>query len=228
MHSRLHAAVYSSAGLYTGLLPSVLKDSPFSAVYLLLYTRLKSSMAQAEQRLHWLTPAHSPSPEHLIAQMPVVQFFAAFTAGALATSLFQPTEVIKTRLQLSLVVDPATASTTAAHTATATAAAHRSGQTAAAAASSRAAASATAASIAGSSSTAAPAAIPSTSSSAVAPVIKSRHRVLEMTRRIYVGDGARGFFRGLAPRVIKRSLSSACGWMIFEQLVQFWSGTTGL
>jgi hypothetical protein len=49
-----------------------------------------------------------------------------------------------------------------------------------------------------------------------------------MTQRIYAEDGVKGYFRGLVPRVIKRSLSNAFGWMIFEQLVQFWSGTTGL
>lgn len=55
-----------------------------------------------------------------------------------------------------------------------------------------------------------------------------RHRVLSMVGVIYREDGARGFMRGLLPRIIRRSLSNACGWMMFEQMVQFWSGTTGL
>lgn len=166
-------------GLYTGLLPSVLKDSPYSAVYLLLYSRLKQQFVVWEGGLHWLDGDSGPrrSAEEL-AGHPVIQFCSAFLAGGLATALFHPTEVIKTRLQLARLA-PTSASLSAA--------------------------------------------------AATPPVLPaSRHRVLDMSVRIYREDGMAGFFRGLAPRIIKRSLSNACGWMIFEQLVQFWSGTTGL
>ena len=141
-----------------------------------------------EQQLHW-TSAVARS-DAALGQHPVLQFSAAFLAGGFSTALFQPTEVIKTRLQLARLTSPMNLS---AATSTATAAA-------AAAA----------------------------SASSVPIVAPSRHRVLAMTARIYAEDGLSGFFRGLAPRIIKRSLSNACGWMIFEQLVQFWSGTTGL
>lgn len=169
-------------GLYTGLLPSVLKDSPYAAVYLLLYSRLKQQFVVWEGGLRWLDGGSSSSKprrsDEELAGHPAIQFCSAFLAGGLATALFQPTEVIKTRLQLArLAPNSATLSATAA----------------------------------------------------TPPVLPpSRHRVLDMTRRIYREDGMTGFFRGLAPRIIKRSLSNATGWMIFEQLVQFWSGTTGL
>jgi len=185
-------------GLYTGLLPSVLKDSPYSAVYLLFYSRLKNALVTAEQQLHWLTPLGSPMTAANLAQLPAIQFTAAFVAGGVATTLFQPTEVIKTRLQLD------TQTLARAHGAPAAAAAAAASSTAALPGSAAAAA------------------------ASAAPLPSTRHRVLLMTRRVYAEDGMPGFFRGLAPRVIKRSLSNAFGWMIFEQLVQFWSGTTGL
>jgi solute carrier family 25 protein 38 len=164
-------------GLYTGLLPSVLKDSPYSAVYLLAYSRLKTIFIEWDQKLHVTTPATIESASQR-GQHPIIQFSAAFLAGGFSTALFQPTEVIKTRLQLARLA-PITAGG-------------------------------------------------ATGASASANILPPRHRVLWMVRTIYAEDGMRGFMRGLLPRIIKRSLSNACGWMMFEQMVQFWSGTTGL
>lgn len=162
----------------------MLKDSPYSAVYLLCYSRLKSALVSWDHSLHWSAlfnnSGSAPLSDLAVSQLPVVQFCAAFGAGGFATALFQPTEVIKTRLQLVTLAPVSAASSS------------------------------------------------SSGSGAAAPLSASRHRVLAMTGRIYAEDGLSGFFRGLAPRIIKRSLSNACGWMIFEQIVQFWSGTTGL
>jgi solute carrier family 25 protein 38 len=69
-------------GFYRGLFPSVIKDSPYSAVYLALYANFKS-----------LSPSFFYSPL-------VHQACSAAAASALSTTLFQPLEVIKTRLQL--------------------------------------------------------------------------------------------------------------------------------
>lgn len=151
-------------GLYVGLLPSVVKDSPYSAVYLLCYSRLKDVFVSRAAAVDWFS---SSSGQH-----PIIQFSAAFIAGGFATTLFQPTEVIKTRLQLAQSRQPAAGVDAAA--------------------------------------------------------LPPRHRVLHMVRTIHREDGLSGFMRGLLPRIIKRSLSNACGWMMFEQMVQFWSGTTGL
>jgi solute carrier family 25 protein 38 len=185
----------SISGLYTGLLPSVLKDSPFAAVNLLLYSRLKDHFVALDTRWRVLSPAATTAMAGatgkgavaaaqtagpVTSQHPVLQFLSAFCSASIATTIFQPTEVIKTRLQLARLD-----------------AQHFSGVTA---------------TVAGASSTAG---LP-------------RHRVLAMTRRIYSEDGMSGFFRGLLPRIMKRSLSSAISWMTFEQLVQFWKGKTGL
>jgi solute carrier family 25 protein 38 len=164
-------------GLYAGLLPSLLKDCPFSAVYLVLYTQCKTGMAgwaakwelgargreKAEvARLQGLTSAF-----HVQGQTPVIQFASAFLAASAATTLFQPLEVIKTRLQLQ----PAAGG----------------GQQQQQPAS-------------------------------------SFHRFRLLLPAIYAEHGARGYFAGLLPRVIRRSLSNAIAWSLFEQIYQFWSG----
>ena len=164
-------------GLYAGLLPSLLKDCPFAAVYLVLYTQCKTAMAgwaagwelgsrgreKAEAaRLQGLTSAF-----HVQGQTPIIQFSSALVAASAATALFQPLEVIKTRLQLQ--------------------------QTAGAAGGGQQPAS-------------------------------SFQRVRVLLPAIYAETGARGYFAGLLPRVIRRSLSNAIAWSLFEQIYQFWSG----
>lgn len=70
-------------GLGAGLVPTLLRDAPYSALYLMIYSRLKSSIA----------------PRDSAVQMDHVM--AALLAGLLATTLVQPADVIKTRMQLS-------------------------------------------------------------------------------------------------------------------------------
>lgn len=45
-----------------------------------------------------------------------------------------------------------------------------------------------------------------------------RHRlsILQATRRLYHEEGVRGFFRGYAPRMMKRAISTALTWTLFE------------
>ncbi len=168
-------------GLYTGLLPSVLKDSPYAAVYLLLYSNLKQMVTPSV--LAWT--GGDLSQKDSKKESPVVQFIAAFTAGGIATTFFHPSEVIKTRLQLMKLQEIAhAAAVTATTTTTATA---------------------------------------SASAQAMVPALP-RHRVLFIARIILQENGVKGFFRGLLPRVMKRSLSNALGWMTYEQLVQMWTG----
>lgn len=171
-------------GLYTGLLPSVLKDSPYAAVYLLLYSNLKQMITPSV--LAW-TSGGDLSQKDSKKESPVVQFIAAFTAGGIATTFFHPSEVIKTRLQLMKLQEIAQAAAVTATTTTTTTA------------------------------------MASASAQPMVPTLP-RHRVLFIARIILQENGVKGFFRGLLPRVMKRSLSNALGWMTYEQLVQMWTG----
>lgn len=138
-------------GLYAGLLPSVIKDAPYAAVYLYMYTSFKSLLHNTLDS----TAGHGVHSYHNI----LIQFTSGFTAGAVATTLFHPFEVVKTRRQLQ-------------HTA--------------------------------------------------------RHGTLAMMQHVYQHDGLRGLYRGLLPRVLRRSVSNAMSWMLFEQIVAFYKGFTGL
>jgi solute carrier family 25 protein 38 len=71
-------------GLYRGLGPTVLTNAPFSALYYMFYTRLKSALA---------------SDEHPQA---AVNFVSGVVAATAATLLTQPADVVRTRMQLSL------------------------------------------------------------------------------------------------------------------------------
>ena len=118
-------------GLASGLLPTILRDAPYSAIYLMFYNKLKQlTAAQTE---------HSATP--------LTHFSCGLLAGALATVLVQPADVVKTELQLS------------------------------------------------------------------------QERVSHWTvlTRIHSARGVRGFFVGLAPRVVRKSLMSALAWTVYER-----------
>lgn len=72
------------AGLYKGLGPTVLTNAPFSAFYYMFYTRLKETF-HGEGR-----------PQAL------VNFSSGVVAAVAATLLTQPTDVVRTRVQLGL------------------------------------------------------------------------------------------------------------------------------
>jgi solute carrier family 25 protein 38 len=71
-------------GLFRGIGPTVLTNAPFSALYYMFYTRMKGVLA-AEDR-----------PQTL------VNFGSAVTAAVAATLITQPTDVVRTRMQLAL------------------------------------------------------------------------------------------------------------------------------
>eukprot|EP00238_Polyblepharides_amylifera_P010059 CAMPEP_0196590768 /NCGR_PEP_ID=MMETSP1081-20130531/67483_1 /TAXON_ID=36882 /ORGANISM="Pyramimonas amylifera, Strain CCMP720" /LENGTH=292 /DNA_ID=CAMNT_0041913961 /DNA_START=326 /DNA_END=1204 /DNA_ORIENTATION=- len=74
-------------GLFSGLVPTIVRDAPFSGLYLLLYTRLKA----AANEVPVLQDSMSPF---------VINFMSGALAGAAATLLTHPPDVIRTRLQL--------------------------------------------------------------------------------------------------------------------------------
>ncbi|XP_076293465.1 mitochondrial glycine transporter isoform X2 [Lasioglossum baleicum] len=73
-------------GLSSGLVPTLLRDAPFSGLYLMFYTRLKNIAEEAD-----LPCAKSSAPIH---------FSCGILAGIFASIITQPADVIKTKMQL--------------------------------------------------------------------------------------------------------------------------------
>eukprot|EP00897_Mesotaenium_endlicherianum_P002120 jgi/Mesen1/1936/ME000146S01017 len=73
-------------GLFSGLGPTLVRDAPYSGLYLLLYARLRNSLKES-----WLPVAVPQS---------TANFIAGGTAGALATLVTHPADVVRTLLQL--------------------------------------------------------------------------------------------------------------------------------
>ncbi|XP_048190834.1 mitochondrial glycine transporter [Perognathus longimembris pacificus] len=85
------SSIYRSEGrrgLFRGLTATLLRDAPFSGIYLMFYGQTKSlALGGTEQ----LDPA----------LVPIVNFGCGVLAGALASLATQPADVMKTRMQLS-------------------------------------------------------------------------------------------------------------------------------
>jgi len=82
------AAIYrteGSKGLTCGLTATLLRDAPFSGLYLMFYTQVKTCFP-ADVRQGHLSP--------------LVHFSSGLIAGALASVATQPADVIKTKMQL--------------------------------------------------------------------------------------------------------------------------------
>ncbi|XP_066595317.1 mitochondrial glycine transporter-like isoform X2 [Prorops nasuta] len=73
-------------GLSSGLLPTLLRDAPFSGIYLMFYTQLKIVANPHE------IPYNKSSP--------TIHFICGILAGILASVVTQPADVIKTKMQL--------------------------------------------------------------------------------------------------------------------------------
>ncbi|XP_020300245.1 solute carrier family 25 member 38-like isoform X2 [Pseudomyrmex gracilis] len=72
-------------GLSSGLVPTLLRDAPYSGLYLMFYTQLKNIAAN--------TGATNDSPVS-------INFGCGILAGVLASIVTQPPDVIKTKMQL--------------------------------------------------------------------------------------------------------------------------------
>ncbi|XP_074842179.1 mitochondrial glycine transporter isoform X2 [Carettochelys insculpta] len=75
-----------SRGLFRGLTATLLRDAPFSGIYLMFYTQTKKFM-----------PKDQVDP----ALTPLVNFSCGIFAGILASLATQPADVIKTHMQLT-------------------------------------------------------------------------------------------------------------------------------
>uniref|UniRef100_H3GG07 Mitochondrial carrier protein n=1 Tax=Phytophthora ramorum TaxID=164328 RepID=H3GG07_PHYRM len=76
-------------GLYRGMVPTLIRDVPFSGLYVLIYTRLRDSWTQKYSHL----PVYG------------VHFSSGVVAGVLATTIVHPADVVKTRMQLAIMVN---------------------------------------------------------------------------------------------------------------------------
>jgi hypothetical protein len=73
-------------GLFRGVVPTLLRDGPFSGLYYLSYTRLKSLLRE----------------QHSLDGIPsqAKNFGAGIVAGAFSSLLTNPFDVVRTRMQL--------------------------------------------------------------------------------------------------------------------------------
>jgi solute carrier family 25 protein 38 len=91
-------------GLFSGLVPTIVRDAPYSASYFLIYLRVRESLSSlvSPDNISKLSPtlnaSYSPSEHHMITMS--VSFVAGLVGGFAATFLTQPQDVIKTRMQL--------------------------------------------------------------------------------------------------------------------------------
>ncbi|NWX85241.1 S2538 protein, partial [Nothoprocta ornata] len=76
-------------GMFSGLTATLLRDAPFSGIYLMFYTQTKK-----------LTPQGKAQQQLDPALMPLLNFGCGIFAGILASLSTQPADVIKTHMQL--------------------------------------------------------------------------------------------------------------------------------
>lgn len=127
-------------GLTSGLLPTIMRDAPFSGLYFMFYSKLKTLC---------VVSSHSSSNTSSIS--PILTFICGLNAGLMASIVTHPMDVIKTRMQI----------------------------------------------------------YPKEFSSVISTVI------LIMNER-----GFRGFFSGLLPRMIRRTLVASMAWTVYEGLLK--------
>lgn len=123
-------------GLYSGLAPTLLRDVPFSGLYLMFYTRLK---------LYTQPSVIGGGVE------PLIDFCNGVVAGALASIVTQPADVIKTNVQLHP---------------------------------------------------------------------KKYRQLKQVLIYIYQEKGIYGFWRGIVPRTLRRTLMTALAWTVFEEIMR--------
>ncbi|KAG1681317.1 hypothetical protein FOA52_007363 [Chlamydomonas sp. UWO 241] len=178
-------------GLFRGVVPTVLTNAPFSGLYYMMYTQLKRELA-ADDRPQF-----------------AVNFVSGAVAGAGSTLATQPTDVLRTRMQLGRGQAQAAAGAAAG-------AAPLVGGTA----SSSGAAGATAGSSAGTITAAASSTKAASTSGAAntssSSTTTSTWRTLGKALR---QQGPASLFVGMTPRVLKRTLQTSLVWTLYEELV---------
>lgn len=124
-------------GLTCGLLPTLLRDAPFSGLYLLMYTSTKKNVPR-----DWIESSTFG---------PYVRFSCGVVAGIAASLITQPADVIKTKMQL---------------------------------------------------------------------YPDKFQSVPQVVAYVYKKYGGQGYFKGLLPRMIRRTLIAAMSWTVYEQMMK--------
>ncbi|NXK53459.1 S2538 protein, partial [Chauna torquata] len=87
-------------GMFSGLTATLLRDAPFSGIYLMFYTQTKKLTPQGKAEL-WRLSLCSVADQLDPVLMPLLNFGCGIFAGILASLATQPADVIKTHMQLS-------------------------------------------------------------------------------------------------------------------------------
>ncbi|CAH1273810.1 SLC25A38 [Branchiostoma lanceolatum] len=123
-------------GLYSGLSATLLRDVPFSGIYFMCYSELKKRI---------------PSDQLDSSFVPVLHFTCGIVAGAMASAITQPADVIKTQMQIH----------------------------------------------------------------------PYKHKWMGSAAiTVYEINGLKGFFRGIVPRTVRRTLMAAMAWTVYEQIMK--------
>lgn len=77
-----------SRGLYSGLAATLLRDAPFSGIYLMFYTQAKKVVKESTMLQDY-------------SSLPTLYFACGLVAGCLASVVTQPADVIKTHMQIN-------------------------------------------------------------------------------------------------------------------------------
>ncbi|XP_011066154.1 PREDICTED: solute carrier family 25 member 38-like isoform X1 [Acromyrmex echinatior] len=123
-------------GLSSGLVPTLLRDAPYSGLYLMFYTQLKNAAANTGATNNSSTSIH---------------FSCGILAGILASIVTQPPDVIKTKMQL---------------------------------------------------------------------YPNEFHGICHATFFIYKKYGILGYFKGIIPRMLRRTLMTTMAWTVYEQVTR--------
>ncbi|XP_077277136.1 mitochondrial glycine transporter isoform X1 [Temnothorax americanus] len=123
-------------GLSSGLVPTLLRDAPYSGLYLMFYTQLKNAAASTGVTNNSSAPVH---------------FGCGILAGILASIVTQPPDVVKTKMQL---------------------------------------------------------------------YPNEFNGIYHATFFVYKKYGALGYFKGIVPRMLRRTLMTTMAWTVYEQVTR--------
>lgn len=93
----LRAEANSGGGLWRGLVPTLVRDVPFSGIYWLAYEAIRQRLGD----FFCTTHQHSHPARQSMWVSWATSFTAGLAAGSLAAALTTPCDVVKTRFQLS-------------------------------------------------------------------------------------------------------------------------------
>lgn len=93
-------------GLTSGIVPTLLRDVPFSGLYLMFYTEFKSIAKTIDNQN---ADARNPPKLKYNSRHEVRNFVCGICAGLLACAITHPFDVLKTKIQISRSVQPMSA-----------------------------------------------------------------------------------------------------------------------